>query len=392
MRKGADHAFISSSLENLRVYVEKEKFRGYDPYDTLNSFFPFRFFGKLMPILALQFQKRNPVNIRALLGIKKAYNPKALGLFLQAYCKLQQHNPHQNCSRQIDFQLNWLRENYSRGYSGYCWGYNFDWASSRKYIRAGSPNIVVTAFVAKGLIAYYELKKDEEALRMLKSIGDFILNDLPCSETPHGICFSYTTLGVDHCYNASLLAAEVLAHLFRLTGEARYRELAAKAGDYVIAKQFPDGHWNYSFDEASGKERVQIDFHQGYVIDSLKRIAEICCPTESTYKTAIEKGLGFYCKEQFFENGQSKWRLPRAYPVEIHNQAQGIISFSKEKQYLDFAVTIARWTIEHMQDRKGFFYYRKLKLYKNKISFMRWSQAWMFLALTDLSVALQKDQ
>lgn len=392
MRTGADQAFISSALEKLRVYVEKEKFRGYDPYDTLNSFFPFRVFGKLVPILALQLQKRNPVNIRPLLGIKKECNPKALGLFLQAYCKLQLSKPREDHSKQIDFLFGWLKENYSKGYSGYCWGYNFDWASSGKYIQRGSPNIVVTAFVAKGLIAYYELRKDEEALRMLKSIGEFILNDLPRHEAQDGLCFSYTTLGVDHCYNASLLAAEVLAHLYRLTGGTHYRELAAKAGDYVISKQFPDGHWNYSYDEMSGKERVQIDFHQGYVIDSLKTIAEICCPAEVAYKRAVEKGLEFYRKEQFLESGQGKWRLPRMYPVEIHNQAQGIISFSKEKQYLDFAVTIARWTVTHMQSRKGFFYYRKLKTYTNKISFMRWSQAWMFVALTDLSIALQKNE
>jgi hypothetical protein len=34
-----------------------------------------------------------------------------------------------------------------------------------------------------------------------------------------------------------------------------------------------------------------------------------------------------------------------------------------------------------MQGKDGHFYYRLGKYHKNKISYMRWSQAWMFLAL-----------
>ena len=60
-----------------------------------------------------------------------------------------------------------------------------------------------------------------------------------------------------------------------------------------------------------------------------------------------------------------------------------------EAEYLKFSETIAQWTIKNMQDKKGFFYYRKLKTHTNKISFMRWSQAWMFLALTELIVTLK---
>ena len=64
---------FESALDKLQAYIEKEEFKGYDPYDTLKSPIPFKYFGKLIPILALQFQKRNPINIRALLGVKKDY-------------------------------------------------------------------------------------------------------------------------------------------------------------------------------------------------------------------------------------------------------------------------------------------------------------------------------
>ncbi|HEX7415028.1 MAG TPA: pectate lyase [Bacteroidia bacterium] len=379
----------TQSLEKLRLYIEHENFEGYDPYDTLNSPLKFKYLGKFVAVLALQFQKRNPINIRPLLGIKKEHNPKAIGLFLYGYCKLQKLNPDKDYSGQIHFLFNHLKNNYSKGFSGYCWGYNFDWASGNKYIKRDSPNVVVTAFVAKGIFEYYQLTKNAEALSILKSIGNFILKDLPRTETNEGIYFSYTTLGVDRCYNASLLAAKVLAQLFYLTKEEDYKDLATKAVDYVVSKQYPDGHWNYSIDE-QGKERVQIDFHQGYVIDCIADVMYYGNIQNEKYTSSITKGNDFYRKEQFFENGQSKWRLPKEYPTEIHNQSQGIITFSKTQGYTPFATGIANWTIENMQDKNGFFYYRKGKSFTNKIPYMRWSQAWMFVALIELIISLEQ--
>jgi len=379
------------SLKKLKHYIEQENSKGYDPYDTLNSPFKFKYLGKFVAVFALQFQKRNPINIRPLLGIKKEHNPKALGLFLYGYCKLYKQFPEKDYLKQINYLFNQLKSNYSQGYSGYCWGYNFDWASSGKYIKKYSPNIVVTAFIAKGIFEYYQVTKDEEALAILKSIGNFILKDLPRTETKGGICFSYTTLGVDICYNASLLAAIVLARLYNLTREESYKDYALKSVDFVVSKQHADGHWNYSIDE-HGKERVQIDFHQGYVIDCIADVMHYSNVQNEKYTTAINKGTDYYLKEQFFESGQSKWRLPKVYPVEIHNQSQGIITFCRAQQNIVFAETIAKWTIENMQDKKGFFYYRKLKTYTNKIPYMRWSQAWMFVALSELIISLAEKQ
>ncbi len=78
-------------------------------------------------------------------------------------------------------------------------------------------------------------------------------------------------------------------------------------------------------------------------------------------------------------------------PLFVHNQSQGIITFSLLKDYdpsfLPFAQTIADWTIKHMQSPKGYFYYRLTPLFKNKIPYMRWGQGWMMLALAELQQA-----
>jgi hypothetical protein len=38
----------------------------------------------------------------------------------------------------------------------------------------------------------------------------------------------------------------------------------------------------------------------------------------------------------------------------------------------------------NMWDERGYFYYRVLRFLTIRISYMRWSQAWMLLALTTL--------
>ena len=83
---------ILHSFNKLKAYCEKEEFRGYDPYDSLNSTFlqSISLVSKkpLFRLVWTQFFKRFPINFRKLAGINKDYNPKALGLFLSGYCNL----------------------------------------------------------------------------------------------------------------------------------------------------------------------------------------------------------------------------------------------------------------------------------------------------------------
>ena len=391
---------INEAQKQLQTYIESENFKGYDPYDTLNSAIPFHWLGKWGPVLAIQFQKRNPFNIRKLLGIKKAHNPKAMGLFLQAYSLMyQQINPvsipiaiveGEETLQKMEFFFNWLLENRTKGYDEFCWGYNFDWASPVKFLEKNSPTIVVSGFIAKGIFEYYQATQNPKAVDVLKSIGDFTQNQLTWTKNEKGFCVSYSTEATDCCYNANMLGAELFARLFYLTKEEKYKELAQKMTDFTIAHQQTDGHWNYSIDIKTGKERTQIDFHQGYVLDSIHYVNKFCGENEA-YLKALKSGTAYYFTKQFNQNGQSIFRVPTEYPVEIHNQSQGIITFSRlaylSDNYANFATTIAEWTIQNMQSKKGYFYYKKYPFYTIKTPFMRWSQAWMLLALTELNKA-----
>lgn len=378
----------NEALERLIQFVEKESYKGYDPYDILTSPLKIKKLGLLPSAIAIQIQKRNPINLRPLAGVKKGINPKGIGLFLQAYSLLYQYTGDKAYKPKMDYLFKWLLDNPTPGYSGLCWGYNFDWASSKKYLDAYSPTIVVSGFIAKALCKYHEATQDDRAVEALQSISRFVINDLEATEDETGVCYSYSTAERDLCFNASLLGGELFASLFKLTGDTSYKEKAMNAARFALSRQKEDGRWTYSIDVNTGKEREQIDFHQGYVIDSLYQIGR---NTEADFSEAINKGMRYYRTRQFKDNGQCLWRVPSEWPTDIHNQAQGIISFSRLRHinpdYLPFANTIADWTISHMRNHNGSFQYKKYPLYSIKTPMIRWSQAWMMLALSELFVA-----
>src|SRR5256714_8689205 len=160
-----------------------------------------------------QMVKRSPVNLRPLLGIRKAANPKGLALAARAVLLLAQHenetlpadllddaapsSPTLSQSRDSlanDFRAlaGKLDDMRCAEYEEACWGYNFDWQSRAFFAPRGTPTIVPTAFAARALCEAAEVLSRDEYLPFARTICDFILNDLNRSEeTSDEVCFSY---------------------------------------------------------------------------------------------------------------------------------------------------------------------------------------------------------
>ncbi|MDO4826815.1 MAG: hypothetical protein Q4B16_04580 [Bacteroidia bacterium] len=384
-----DATAINKTIAELSAFMEKENFRGWDPYDYLNSWIPFRWFGKMAQAVAVQAGKLIPFNLRPLMGIRKEENPKGLGLMLHAYCNLYDKTGNVKYLKVADYLYERLLSLRSPGKTEYCWGYDFIWANPQSVHPKYMPSVVVSSFVGQGIYRYYRIKQDEGVKKVLVSIGNYVTNSLQVTETEDGICFSYTEEEADCCYNASLLGAEILAIVYTLSKEETLLKVIRRNIDFILAHQHEDGSWGYSIDVRTGKERIQVDFHQGFILCSLGHIKNLLALEDARVDEAIRRGLRYYRGVQFNVQGVSKWRVPKEYPVEIHNQAQGIITFSEfssyDEEYKEFAERIADWTIAHMYSRKkGYFYYRKFKRYTIRIPYMRWSQAWMLLALSTI--------
>ncbi|MFM7727281.1 MAG: hypothetical protein ACKO7B_11305, partial [Flavobacteriales bacterium] len=206
----------------------------------------------------------------------------------------QQLHPERDYRKTLSQLFELAESSVSKGFSGACWGYDFAWASPGKYLPPFAPSGVVTAFMVKGLHRYFLVTGDPRARRLIESAATFVQQDLQRTTDATGIAISYTPFKRDICYNASLLAADILARTYSMTGEEQLLKLSHAASQYVIARQQPDGRWNYSLDESSGREREQVDFHQGYVIDALQSVAELTGSVPAGTAEAVRKGLDFY--------------------------------------------------------------------------------------------------
>jgi len=381
---------ISEALNRLQSYVEKSAFKGFDPYDIHNSRFPVKALPHTLQFVLSQINKRSPYNFRKLIGIEKNYHTKAMGLLLSSYCnmsRLRGNNAKLFYEKAL-FLFQWLANNISSYSENVSWGFDYNYSNRKEKVRKGLPTVVHHNFVLRGLVKYWDLFQEIEAFDIINKADVFVLNDIPVHKFPEGACFGYRPNYLGCCYNASLHAAESLAIISKIKNSRKYIELIEKAVQYVVCRQKASGVWYYGHGKDPAKEKKQIDFHQGFILESLDNIniltdgqfAEIIYP-------AIQSGLKFYYKHQFDKNGRCKFRLPRKYPIDIHNQAQGIITFSKfsdiDFKYEEMADSIVKWTINNMQDPSGFFYYQKYRGLTNKVPYIRWGQAWMFLALTD---------
>lgn len=383
--------YLAGGIAALHRHCVKESFRGYSLYDSHNSFIPFGKLGTRASFLVNQLVKRSPVNLRKLLGIRKGINPKGVGLFLHAYSLLHKRNALQRSvtSQMIHEKFTWLKNNYSRGYSGYCWGYNYDWPrSDGSMFYAFTPNVVVTAFICRGLYQFYHTAGEALVKEIVRSASKFIKNDVYCSVTEKGRCYSYTPLQRDLVINANLLAAEILAYEDALAKSRNNLLLVEEVLNFTLEHQNTDGSWFYSISPDTGKPKKQIDFHQGYVLDSMDILTKIYGLQGEKYEEAIAKGLKYYREQQFNPQGYSYWRVPKIWPVDIHNQSQGIITMCRfsdlDETCLEFAVRICKWTIDNMRSPSGRFYYQKYPLLTNRTDYLRWNQAWMFLAMSIL--------
>jgi hypothetical protein len=374
---------------DLWQWCRQQGFAGYDPYDALNSRLfqstPFR--NSCWARLAwTQFHKRSPFNFRSLAGIPRERNAKGIALF--ALAALAEYRRSQTREAEIEARellddLIWM---HLKGFKGAAWGYNFDWQSRSFFAPRGTPTIVPTAFAARALCEAAEVFGHHEYLPFARTICDFILSDLNRSdESSDEVCFSYSPLDRTRVFNASLLAAEILAAVGRLTGEASLGEWAMRAARYVVRRQHQDGFWVYGGD---GYQSWADNFHTAYVLGSLSRIIDSSESARDELEPALVRGYEFWRDRFFLDNGWPKYYPDHLYPADAHSAASAITTLVELRGRIPgtmvLADKIAAWAIENLRVDDGYFHYQRRRFYSVRIPYMRGSEAWMTYALSRL--------
>ena len=390
---------IINSFKQLKSYCEKEKFKGWDPYDGLNSkvfnAIPFLNKSSYIRMIVIQGFKWCPVNLRKIAMVPKKHNAKGLGLLLSGYCNLYDtvNNDDRLCSiygskQEIESIINELASLLlsmkTKGYHGACWGYTFDWQSKAFFLPIHTPTVVATSFVVEGLLKAYEITGNKEYLNTALSSADFVLKDLNRIEKKNGFMFSYSPLDNRAVYNATLLGTKTLALIYKYTGNKEYMDAARASAQAVCDEQNPDGSFPHS-DQIRNKWRDS--FHTGFKLESLA-LYQQCCNDDSFNKN-IERGYKYWIEHYFVpETGLAKYydTSTEKDTVDLHCVAQAIPTICKLGKFNNETSALItkclEWAVKNMQSKKGYFYFQKKGNFTNKICYMRWPNAWMFYGMS----------
>ena len=375
-----------TAVLKLLEYCRRNKWEGYDPYDALNS----RFL-KYMPLLDFrlfrigltQVLKRSPFNLRPLLLIPKTENPKAIALFLMAFLKLKSLGllENEDLVTLMTQKLIYLRHP-NNPY--WCWGYSFPWQTREVVVPRGAPNLVCTSFVANALLDAYDQNKELQYLNMAISAAEYVLNELYWTDGDSVASFSYPLPSSrTRVHNANFLAASFLCRVSQYKAEKKFMEPALKVTRYSSAKQHDDGSWDYG---ELPTQRWVDNFHTGYILCALRSISQYAETRE--FEVHIRRGFEFYRTHFFREDNVPKYFHNRTHPIDIHSVAQSIITLLAFKDLdannVALAHAVFRWAMANMWDEQGYFYYQVFPFFTSKIPYIRWSQAWMLLALSTL--------
>jgi rhamnogalacturonyl hydrolase YesR len=372
---------LKESLHRLQEWIEENDYRGYEPFDGLSSpLRPLTFNNLLLERVLQQVVRQSPINLRPFLGIKPQASTKGRGYMAWGYLQMFRSTGDPAYKDKAIQCLDWLDQNKAPGYAHHSWGNHFDFSSRVGKLPRFEPIIVWTGLIGQAYLDAYEILGDERFLKIAESVCSWIL-EVPREATPDGTCLSYVAFEQRSIHNSNLLGAAMLARTARHVRREDYWAVAGEAVRYSCTKQLADGAWYYG----ERKDYHWIDnFHTGYNLDSLKCYIENS--GDERYRENLRRGFAFY-RDSFFEpSGRPKYYHDKAYPIDSQCAAQAIETLSRfaeiEDRSLGLAVKVADWTIDHMQDKKGYFYFRKYPLITARTPMLHWAQATTFRALS----------
>jgi hypothetical protein len=384
---------LYESIVRLTGWLEKNDYRAYDTFDGLSASYlrPLTFENKFLRTLLQQGVRRFPVNLRPLLGIKKCHSSKGMGFLARGFIRLHRCTGEEHWGAKANYALRWLIDHQSSGYRGSSWGNHFDYQSRGSYLPKGVPTVVWTSLIGHAFLDGYEHFKNVEYLEIAVRACEHILLELETYQEGEGACISYIPGIKSWVHNANTLGGSLLARTSWHVHDEKYLATALRAMQYTAQNQRPDGSWWYG--ERADMHWVD-NFHTAYVLDCFKHYAE--CTGDDRFEENLKRGYDYWKKTFFLSDGTPRYYSHKTLPLDIQCSSQAIdtlVFFSdRDPESLPLALKIAQWTIAKMQDRDGYFYYRRYSSWLvNRTPTLHWGQATVLCALSGLYEQLSGD-
>jgi hypothetical protein len=386
--ESADKREIFASLCRLSGWLEENEFSAYDAFDGLNAKLlrPFTFHNKFLETALQQGIRRFPINLRPLVGVKRSKSTKGMGFLARGFIRLNEATGNKAWAGKARAALDWLIGHQSLGYSGACWGNHFDYRCRGFYLPKGVPTVVWTSLIGHAFLDGFQRFGEDKYLDVADSACRHILDDLEAFKYGESRCITYVPGLCCEVHNANALGASLLARTYSLVRDESYRDLAQRAIRYTAERQLPNGAWYYGEKE---NMRWVDNFHTAYVLDCFKHYEE--GTGDRTFAGVLVKGYQFWKSSFFRSDGTPRYYDHKTLPIDIQccSQAIDTLVYFGDRDSLELAVRVARWTIRQMQDSTGYFYYRRYApCLINRSPTLHWGQATMLCALAALYKAL----
>jgi len=356
-------------------------FCGYDPYDAVSGRHVRRLVGSsdVARRGLVQVARRVPLNLQAGLGVRPAVSAYTLGHAMVACARLSQRGVLPDAEEIAAGLVLSARQRRLRAWPGLSWGYHFDVHTRFFRYHPWTPNIVVTAYMAKGFAALTAAAV-ADCRKELRGITRFILEALPRRSDQRGQNFGYIPSSDTVIHNANMLGALALVRAGVLCDDPGLIDEAVLAARFTCAHQAPDGSWPYS-EQANG--RWVDGYHTGFVLEGLMAVVD--ASPEPDLEEGLRRGLKYYCSRLFGSRGEPYYYPDRPLPYDALSAAQGIETLARAERWCDEAPETLRrlleWTDANLLEPRGSVAYQVHKHWKDRRQFPRWSMAPMAAAL-----------
>jgi hypothetical protein len=362
---------------SLTDSAARTDFRGPDPFDGLWWRWPQPLVGGRRRRQALiQLHARSPVDVRRLYRRQHPPIPKALGLFGSVGARIHRLTGAASAREAGLRAVDMLDDDRAAGPRA--WGYHWDVQTRWSFYPACSPNVVVTAFAAAGLLEIGWLTGRVELAARARDAALWALEEVWTE--PEGYFAYHAGRPVD-IHNANLLGAWLVdASLGR---DAAARARVERALERVVGAQRLDGSWAYG----AARNLGWVDsFHTGYVLTCLDRLRHV----DARVPEAVERGTAHY--RNFFDPaGRAQLWAHKPFPEDAHSAGTGLTTL---------AVLLRRGLVERellerialrVLDaglRNGHAVHRRYRWGRSTVRYIRWCDAHVALGLVDAAAAL----